>query len=334
MFNNLTKNQHFISQVEQKLNCINPKAARGKRKIFEFKALDRDAGTFQLTSPKGVLIEKNLSLKDLYTFEVFSDEARCNFEAFFKKYEDRVEKLTFNLLLKVEGGAPITEVDVTELIACKFLSFIRTPYGIKKALNTFRPVLNSQPLESSLLSEFSKITTCEINTKYLADLGVSLEEYREWLRLIFLLLAIELDGKNLAEHVVYSILDKEQRVAMLRLDIFDQHNCLLSDRGYVDYSAVLPGDVLCISFNLTKNALLTIYTCDNSVESLKLAAPSMADHYESLARRFGGRFGLGEISLNVYNNDLEFLGNYNSNVIYQCFKTFYSSGVDFIAKED
>ena len=74
MFNNETRNQHFISQVEQKLNCINPSLPRDRRRIYKFKIDDREELTFNLVNPLGVKIENNLSFNDLYTFDVFPIE--------------------------------------------------------------------------------------------------------------------------------------------------------------------------------------------------------------------------------------------------------------------
>nr|EKV9818672.1 hypothetical protein [Acinetobacter baumannii] len=56
MFNNETRNQHFISQVEQKLNCIDPTLPRERRRIYKFKIDDREELTFNLVNPLGVKI--------------------------------------------------------------------------------------------------------------------------------------------------------------------------------------------------------------------------------------------------------------------------------------
>ena len=80
MFNNRTKNQHYISQVEQKLNSINPEVDRSKRKIFEYEIVDRELDIYQKTKLTGVKIEQNLSFNDLYTFDILNDQTRSNFE--------------------------------------------------------------------------------------------------------------------------------------------------------------------------------------------------------------------------------------------------------------
>ena len=76
MFNNKTRNQHYISQVEQKLNCINSSIAKEKRRIYQFKALDRESLEYKLSNEIGVKIENNLSFNDLYSLEIFDDATR------------------------------------------------------------------------------------------------------------------------------------------------------------------------------------------------------------------------------------------------------------------
>lgn len=116
MFNNETRNQHFISQVEQKLNCINPSLPRDRRRIYKFKIDDREELTFNLVNPLGVKIENNLSFNDLYTFDVFSDRTRNNFEAYFGKYEVNIEVFTNNILNKIDNNEAITIDEIKDLI--------------------------------------------------------------------------------------------------------------------------------------------------------------------------------------------------------------------------
>ncbi|MFG4542430.1 hypothetical protein ACF0DH_03075, partial [Acinetobacter baumannii] len=137
MFNNETRNQHFISQVEQKLNCINPSLPREKRRIYKFKIDDREELTFNLVNPLGVKIENNLSFNDLYTFDVFSDRTRNNFEAYFGKYEVNIEVFTNKILNKIDKNEAITIEEIKDLIFCKMMNFIRNPFSIEKCLNIF-----------------------------------------------------------------------------------------------------------------------------------------------------------------------------------------------------
>ena len=56
-FENKTKNQHYIAQVEQKLNSINPDAERDKRRIYKLKVKDRGNSIVKSTDENGVEIE-------------------------------------------------------------------------------------------------------------------------------------------------------------------------------------------------------------------------------------------------------------------------------------
>ena len=39
---NDTRNQHFLTQSEQRLNALNPKASRSNLRIYSFTVADRD----------------------------------------------------------------------------------------------------------------------------------------------------------------------------------------------------------------------------------------------------------------------------------------------------
>ena len=80
-FENKTKNQHYIAQVEQKLNSINPDAERDKRRIYKLKVKDRGNSIVKSTDENGVEIEDNF----------LEGKVRENFENFFQKYENNIE---------------------------------------------------------------------------------------------------------------------------------------------------------------------------------------------------------------------------------------------------
>ena len=44
-FEDPTVRQHFVSQVEQRLNAINPSAEDRNQRIYRFRLIDREAGT-------------------------------------------------------------------------------------------------------------------------------------------------------------------------------------------------------------------------------------------------------------------------------------------------
>lgn len=332
MFNNSTKNQHYISQVEQKLNSINPEADRNKRRIFEYEIVDREVDTYQKTKPNGVKIEQNLSFNDLYTFDILDNQTRNNFEKIFQKYENDIEISTKNLIEKSAKNQSITEEEVFKLITCKFLNFIRNPFSITKIINTFANNLRYHPQEVFLAQEFKKINKDEISIhqKYLDELDISIDDYIDWLKIIFISFAVEMDGESLTEKLIKATFDTKNRIILIRLNIYDSEICLLSDRGYVDQSSLFNGS-FCMSFNLTKNAFITIITLDNSISSLRDSNLGLNPYYlDSLEARGITKMEVDRIDFQVIKNDIKMLQAYNSNVRYQCSKNFYSSKDEFL----
>src|SRR6202046_2165345 len=53
MRGNETRNQHFVPQVEQKLNASNPDSTSGKFRIYSFRITDREAYRIELEAPRG-----------------------------------------------------------------------------------------------------------------------------------------------------------------------------------------------------------------------------------------------------------------------------------------
>lgn len=82
---NDTRNQHFLTQVEQRLNASNPQAERSNLRIYSFKLIDRTNYLLELENPNGKLIGKNLSLFDLFSFDVLDNtNLRLNFESMYQ----------------------------------------------------------------------------------------------------------------------------------------------------------------------------------------------------------------------------------------------------------
>ncbi|MND33320.1 hypothetical protein D3C81_858070 [compost metagenome] len=81
---NLTRNQHFISQSEQRSNCIDDCRPKDKQRIYKFEIADRENSVVRLTNTAGVKIKKNLSFDDLFSFDVKSSSIRRNLEHFFR----------------------------------------------------------------------------------------------------------------------------------------------------------------------------------------------------------------------------------------------------------
>src|ERR1700684_876121 len=138
MLENNTRNQHFVTQGEQRLNALNPQADPSNMRIYSFTVVDRENYTLALESPNGTLIRKSLSLDDIFSFDVLGgSQLRLNFEALFHKYEGHIETHTQNLLAKLNAGGRDIKAEVIDLFAAKLLNFVRNPFSIVKVLNSF-----------------------------------------------------------------------------------------------------------------------------------------------------------------------------------------------------
>ena len=71
---NNTRNQHFISQAEQRLNASNLSAKPQKQRIYKFKVDNRETSCVSLTNRNGVKICNNLSEQDLFSFDVLDEK--------------------------------------------------------------------------------------------------------------------------------------------------------------------------------------------------------------------------------------------------------------------
>ena len=92
MLANDTRHQHFVSQGEQRLNALNPQADPRNQRIYSFEVVNRESYSLALENPTGRVIGSNLSLSDLFSFDVPGDSRlRLNFESLFQKYEGYID---------------------------------------------------------------------------------------------------------------------------------------------------------------------------------------------------------------------------------------------------
>jgi hypothetical protein len=157
MHANKTRNQHFLAQGEQRLNALNPEADPSNQRIYSFKVVDRETYTLALENPRGRPIAGNLSLFDLFSFDVPGDSRlRLNFETLFNKYEGYIEAHTDSLLAKLNGGGRDIKAEIIDLFAAKFLNFVRNPFCIVKVLNSFPGIASFDPTDPELLADYRR----------------------------------------------------------------------------------------------------------------------------------------------------------------------------------
>src|SRR5271169_1979992 len=129
MLENDTRNQHFVTQGEQRLNALNPQADPRNQRIYSFEVVDRENCNLALESPIGRPIGSNLSLFDLFSFDVpGGSPMRLNFESLFHKYEGYIEAHTRSLLAKLNTRSSDIKAEIIDLLAAKLLNFVRNPF--------------------------------------------------------------------------------------------------------------------------------------------------------------------------------------------------------------
>jgi hypothetical protein len=314
MQQNNTANQHYVSQVEQRLNSLNPNADQLNQRIFSFTVADRETFTLFLDSPRGRSISKNLVLRDLFSFDVIRhNTSRFNFEAFFQKYEADIESNTVALLRKLEQGSGDLKKEILEIFLAKFMNFLRNPYSLRKVLNTIGNVLRFHPTEAELLAQYNAVLAGRKphQAHLCAQLDISTEQYQMWLSALFMMLVRPAASEvNLMESIVKRIFERPSGFPMVCVYRYrGEHadkRCLLSDRGY---ATPLPQEShLSFSFNLSSTAYIVYMFA--SIEE-PYASPNVTEQKN--------------VRVVPFINDLPALARYNQNVVYQCHHAVYSS---------
>jgi len=318
---NETKNQHFVSQVEQRLNSSNPKDDKKSQKIYAFKILDREEYSIELEKNKGKSIENNLSWYDLFSFDVESKQMRNNFETLFGEYEEDIEIHTVALLRKLENNDNAIKKELLGLFVLKLLNTFRNPYCIKKTLNTVGQAGMHKPLDEDLAKIFDKVESGnKPQQQWLCNqLGVTKAEYIEWLKTLWILLMRPDENQpNILEQMVKSMYEEDSHVINVFVFYYDEElkerSVLLSDRGF---SLAAPSDeLLAYNFNLSSKAFITYAFSDIDKRSPEGTSQKIIDAYKRTRNN---------VSVKLVKNDLDALSVYNKNTVYQAFDRVYCS---------
>ena len=322
MFENLTRNQHFISQAEQRLNALNPTEKKERQRIYEFLVSDREIPTLRLTQKHGRKIESTLSFDDLFSFDIAGQSnLRSNLETLFGAYEHDLIKHSEQLLLKLRTQTTADlKSELLNLFAGKFLNFLRNPYGVKKILNTVGTVANYSPTDQSLHKIFSQVQSgSRPRQKEICEtFGLDDAAYQRWLTALFLLLANQ-PKPNLFESTLKGLFEANwvlvQVYEFTQAD--QQHYCLLSDRGYNTLFASNSGVVF--EFNVTSRAFIRFCFFDPLSQIPLGTRPELV---AGLVAPMKGR-----ILVKRFENDLPELARYNQLTAYQCASRVYCASV-------
>jgi hypothetical protein len=253
---NNTHNQHFVTQGEQRLNALNPQADPSNQRIYSFKVVDRENHTLTLENPIGRPIGTNLSLFDLFSFDVPGDSRlRLNFEAHFQKYEGYIKAHTQSLLIKLNIGSGDIKREIINLFAAKLLNFVRNPFSVVKVLNSFPGLAGYDPTDPGLLADYHRVANGRKphQAHLCAQLGITDAQYVEWLRVLFMLLVPMADGRpNFFEEMIKGLLENRKMHVAAFVSEYDSARCLLSDRGFSQ--PIADGPHMAFSFNRKRHA--------------------------------------------------------------------------------
>ena len=328
MLENDTRRQHFLTQGEQRLNALNPQADPKNLRIYSFKIVERENYTLELESPNGRLIGSNLSLFDLFSFDVpGNSQLRLNFEALFHKYEGYIEANTKSLLAKLNIGSGDIKVEIIDLFAATLLNFVRNPFCVEKILNTFPGVASYDPTDPALLSDYRRIVTGRKphQTYLCTQLGITDTQYIEWLRLLFMLLTpMAKERPNFFEEIIKGLVEDRKMHVSAFVCEYDSPGCLLSDRGFSQ--PIEDGPHMAFSFNLCATAFVLYVFSDPATLLRDKASP------EFLVNALTTRENLPQAQITVTHvrNNLDMLARYNRRVVEQCYERVYCSVKDAV----
>jgi hypothetical protein len=303
-----TKNQHFVSQAEQRLNSIPGQGGL----IYALELVDRENHSVRPTKRAGESIRLSLSAQDLFTFDRIDEKVRMNFETLFQRYEQDVGERSQTLLQKLQNGDSEIKAELLAVFAAKLLNFARNPFCVRKVLNTFGEVAPHQFTDQGLQDAYERVlngsrsqeaTVCERYT-------IDPEDYRRWLRTLFMLLSITPDERNLFEQTIKGIFES------CKTHVFVGHFttstpgdvCLLSDRGYNELPVELSGttSATMLQFNVSARAFVSFTFCDpKEFVANNGLRPEVAEQ------------AAGHVSVERVENNLELLRAYNRHTIYR-----------------
>lgn len=332
MLPNNTRNQHFVSEVEQKLNAMNPRANKKNLRIYSFKVVNRDNYTLALESQSGRPIGSNLSLFDLFSFDVLDDNRlRHNFEVLFQKYEGHIEVHAKKLLAKLNARCGDVRAEIVDLFAAKLLNFVRNPFSIVKVLNSFPGLASYDPADPALRADYHRIVSGRKphQAHLCTQLGISDAQYIEWLRLLFMLLVPMAEGQpNFFEGIIKSLFENRKMHIAAFVCEYDSARCLLSDRGFSQ--PIEDGPHMAFSFNLCANAFVDYIFADPATLVQGKASP------EFIAQAIACWESLPEVQINVtfLRNNLAMLARFNRRVVEQCYNHVYCSVKDGLVLGD
>ncbi|ENJ7581529.1 hypothetical protein ACVS1I_004472 [Providencia rettgeri] len=256
IFASETKNQHYVSQVEQRANASNKNASNKNQEIFKYTRVDGG----QFDEGKCVKISTNQSDFDLFTLAK-KDSQRKNLENLMGNLEsdyltivDKIEKSCENH--KNGNELFFTEIeDIKKILELKFLTRFRNPYLIKKTLRLISFTTNFILDDDRHLEALIALHKAENNIDFLSKkYGVTKDEYISWLNtLVGLLLPIK--GGSLLSGMVNEFFEASEFGKKVFIYYYHTDCVLLPDCGTLD---IEESDMITYGFNLTSKIFILL----------------------------------------------------------------------------
>lgn len=311
---NFTRNQHFISQSEQRSNCIDESRPKEKQRIYKFEVADRENNVVRLTNTEGVKIKKNLSFDDLFSFDVKSSSLRKNLEEFFWKFEEDLAPATDLLISesRVNSEGDVLKGAAERVFKAKFMGWIRNPYSIVRTIDMYKGLVGLYPTDPGLLADFSEIRTGTKPhlTDVCAEFGVTSDQYFQWLEILFLaLMTPPGETKSILESSVEKVVESKGHMGHVIVATYDDvAGCRVAipDTGYLQGTQD-PNHNMFL-FNLNRSAFASFNVVDLAKQTLVKVPPRMREQVELFNIKFSAQH---------HHNNMKLLEKFNVLAAYQ-----------------
>lgn len=333
-FLNKTRNQHFISQAEQRFNSINPNANHNNQRIYSFTVIDRENNLFKLDNKNGIKIQRNLLMQDLFSFDIEDKNNRYNFEELFQKYEDKLSLSIKSLLHKIDNHNYNLCDEIRDIVISKQVIDLRNPYCITKIINTYGHLANFHPTDPKLYQDYLQIIKGNRpQTERICNtLGITDEQYSAWLRICYMAL-VDLDNEktSILDEIWRNITKEPKTIFYGMIFHYTKENCIMNDRNSCEL--VNKNETLLKLYNINSKTFLafTLSTIDDLLKSNKKTKNICNKISENIRKSKPYH-----IFTSVHIDNLDMLERYNRNTAYQCYERIFCAsqncyGLDIFA---
>ena len=321
---NATRNQHFVTQAEQRLNSSSFADRDNDQRIYAFSVVDRDPPTIRLTHRRGREITRTLSFNDLFSFDVLNKKNRYNFEGMFRRYEADIARLSVGLVDKIKRGDSAVKEELVRVFLLKLLNSFRNPYSVRRTLNTFPDILkNVHPTDPVQYQEYERVVLGNKphEESLCREFGITADQYRVWLRSLFILLNLP-DGARLTlfDQIVAGLFNDGNLQVQMRLCTYDTETCLLPDNGFVNWSD--RAGVMAMAFNLHARAFVQ-YAFQDIDAFVEEKVGTISQRYRDALEQHKSE--PKRVSIHHDDNGLQSLQTYNANAVLQCYRHVYGA---------